>query len=79
MAIGTIADDIEPRHKQASTPRFPQPGVLVGPSGPASVHATSSNRQVAAKPAQIQMRRLADGDQAGSEVIGLEDYPSGAS
>jgi hypothetical protein len=54
MAIGAIADDIEPSHKQASTPRFPQPGVLVGLSGPASVHATSSNCQVAAKPAQIQ-------------------------
>jgi hypothetical protein len=54
MAMGTIADDVEPRHKQASTPRFPQPGVLVVPSGPASVHATSSNRQVAAKPAHIQ-------------------------
>ena len=53
MAMGTIADNIKPDHEQASTPRFPQPGVLVVPSGPASTHATGSNRQVAANPAQI--------------------------
>jgi hypothetical protein len=54
MAMGTIADNIKPDHEQASTPRFPQPGVLVVPSGPASTHATGSNRQVAANPAQIR-------------------------
>jgi Histidine phosphatase superfamily (branch 1) len=54
MPMGTIADDIELATSRRPRRVSSQPGVLVVPSGPASGHATGSNRQVAAKPAQIR-------------------------